>query len=116
MPQVPRFVWNRPGVARWLATSPEVLDLIERKTKKMVEDVKEDILQNHTSHQPRKNPYNIQRSAAYFANNVRGQILRTTRGQSGIPIGTVAMKADNAIAYEASHGNLERVRAQHDGH
>lgn len=107
-PRKPEWEWNTPGITKMLKTSPEVLRAIEKVTQEVVNDIKDDINRNMTTSYG-KDMYGISESASYFANNVRGQVVRSSKRQKGIPLGMVAMKADNAIAYEAAHGNFTRV-------
>lgn len=108
VPSQPRWEWNTPGVTRMLKESPDVYNKIEQVTARVVAALKADILQNGSSSYG-KDVYGIAESASYFANNVRGQVVRSTKRQRGIPLGMVALKASNAIAYEAEHGNIARI-------
>ena len=110
------FTWNNAGVGQWLATTAGILAMIEDGTRRLTEEVKDDIKANHySSKTPSKQMFHIERTAGYFANNVRSRIIRTTGHQAGIPIGVIALKASNAMAYEAEHKNLQRVVARQNG-
>lgn len=111
MPKEPKWEWNSRGVTEMLKTNPAVLKMVIDTTQELVDAIKEDIESMNTisSTNPTKSWLDVSASASYFANNVRGQVVRSSKRQKGIPLGMVAMKADNALAYEAEHGNIQRV-------
>lgn len=111
MPKNPKWEWNKAAVTQMLKTNPDVLAMVLQTTNELVEAIQDDIESVNTisSTNPLKSWLDVSASASYFAANVRGQVVRSSKRQKGIPLGMVALKAENALAYEAEHGNIQRV-------
>jgi hypothetical protein len=90
---------------------PKMMDELEKLARDMTTALKADFYRGEQSTNPRRQrtQKNIERTGAYFADQVQVAVMNPAQK---LPVFYIVSTANSSMQYEAAHGNMQRILQQ----